>query len=239
VQLGQSTMLDLESDDVPAPPSEQPAPFYARFSGSATFVRRFVALGIVVIVINLCWQFFRAWMPKMLRDQYQYGPKEVQYFSIGYYIAADVGCLSIGFLTKWLASRGLSVHGARVATFFVCCLLSALSVAAAGLPASGLLLATLLVIGFGSLGQFPTYYAFTQELTARRMGNVTGLLSFLTWIVHALVQKPIGRWLDQTHKYAPVMLLAGLLPLLGLAAVVILWNPWWRRSSSFRDRIFT
>ena len=132
-----------------------------------TFFRRFAALTIVVVVINLCWQFFRAWMPKMLREEYLYDAKQVQYFSIGYYIAADVGCLSIGFLTKWLAGRGLSVHGARVATFFVCSILTALSVAAAGLPASPLLLATLLAIGFGSLGQFPTYYAFTQELSAR------------------------------------------------------------------------
>ena len=43
---------------------------------------------------------------------------QVQYFSIGYYIAADVGCLSIGFLTKWLAGRGCPVHGARLTTFF-------------------------------------------------------------------------------------------------------------------------
>ena len=58
-----------------------------------------------------------------------------------------------------------------------------------------------------------------------------GVLSFLTWMVHALVQKPIGRWLDHTHRYGPVMLLAGLMPLIGLLAVVLLWNPWWRRTS--------
>ena len=81
------------------------------------------------------------------------------------------------------------------------------------------------MIGFGSLGQFPNYYAFTQELSVRRMGNITGVLSFLTWMVHALVQDPIGRWLDQTHRYGPVMLMAGLMPLIGLLAIVLLWNP--------------
>jgi MFS transporter, ACS family, hexuronate transporter len=207
------------------------------FFGSSTFVRRFLALAIVVVVINLCWQFFRAWMPKMLREQYQYSADEVQYFSIGYYIAADIGCLAIGFLTKWLSGRGMSVHGARVATFFLCCLLTALSIVAAGLPASGLLLAILMVIGFGSLGQFPNYYAFTQELSARRMGNITGALSFLTWMVHALVQDPIGAWLDRTHRYGPIMLLAGLMPLIGLLAVLLLWNPWWRQTSNSSDRI--
>jgi MFS transporter, ACS family, hexuronate transporter len=236
VQLAKSATPGQAPYDAVSPEGEQPATAIAPSSGARAFVRRFIALAIMVVVLNLCWQFFRAWMPKMLRDQYQYGPNEVQYFSIAYYIAADVGCLSIGFLTKWLAGRRLSVHGARVATLFACCLLTALSVAAAGMPASPLLLATLLVIGFGSLGQFPSYYAFTQELSARRMGNVTGLLSFTTWTVHALVQKPIGRWLDQTHRYAPVMLLAGLMPLLGLVAVLLLWDPWWRRKPRARGQ---
>jgi ACS family hexuronate transporter-like MFS transporter len=193
-------------------------------SATATFFRRFLALAIVVIVINLCWQFFRAWMPKMLREEYHYGADQVQYFSIAYYVAADVGCLTIGFLTRYLAGRGLSVHSARVTTFLACSLLTASSMLAAGLPASGLLLGTLLVIAFGSLGLFPTYYAFTQELSARRMGNVTGALTFLTWMFHAIVQQPIGRWIDRTGAFSQVMFLAGLTPLVGLLAVLLLWH---------------
>jgi len=193
-------------------------------STGATFFRRFLALAVVVIVINLCWQFFRAWMPKMLREEYHYSANQVQYFSIAYYVAADVGCLTIGFLTRYLAGRGFSVHGARVTTFLACSLLTALSMLAAALPASGLLLATLLVIGFGSLGQFPTYYSFTQELSARRMGNVTGALSFITWMFHAIVQDPIGRWIDRTGSFSQVTFLAGLMPLIGLLAVLLLWN---------------
>jgi len=193
-------------------------------STGATFFRRFLALAVVVVVINLCWQFFRTWMPKMLREEYHYGAEQVQHFSIIYYAAADVGCLTIGFLTRYLAGRGFSVHGARLTTFLACSLLTALSMLAAALPASGLLLATLLLIGFGSLGQFPTYYSFTQELSARRMGNVVGVLSFLAWMFHAIVQDPIGRWIDRTGSFSQVMFLAGLTPLIGLLAVLLLWN---------------
>jgi ACS family hexuronate transporter-like MFS transporter len=188
------------------------------------FARRFLALVVVVITINLCWQYFRAWMPGMLRKQYGYNQREVQVFSIAYYVATDVGCLTIGLLVKWLATRGWSVHAARMSTFLACSLLTGLSVVAAALPASWLLLATLLVIGFGSLGQFPTYYALTQELSARRMGRVTGTLSFLTWTSTALVQEPIGRWIDRTGSYSLVTLLAGLLPMLGFLALLLLWD---------------
>ena len=90
--------------------------------------------------------------------------------------------------------------------------------------ASWILLLVLLVIGFGSLGQFPTYYAFTQELSVRKMGKVTGVLSFVTWISWAVVSMPIGRWIDRTGSYAAVTFLAGLVPLLGLVALVLFWN---------------
>ena len=196
-------------------------PFSTRYG---TFARRFLALVVVVITINLCWQYFRAWMPRMLREQYDYSKGEVQYFSMAYYVATDVGCLTIGFLIKWLTTRGVSVHGARMATFLACSLLTSLCMVAAFLPASWLLLFTLLLIGFGSLGQFPIYYAFSQELSAQRMGKITGALSFLTWMSTALAQKPIGRWIDRTGSYSQVMFLAGLMPLIGFLALVLLWN---------------
>lgn len=217
---------DLEVKPADAAPLADDAtgPAIEAHGGRGLLVRRFVALGIVVIVINWCWQYLRAWMPGMLREQYGYGQQGVQYFSIAYYIAADVGCLSVGFLVRWLAGRGLSVHASRISVFAVCTLLTAMSTLVAVLPAGWMLLAALLVVGFGSLGQFPMYYAFTQELSVSRMGRVTGALSFLTWTATALINEPIGRWVDRTHSYAAVTFVAGLVPLAGLLALLLLWG---------------
>jgi ACS family hexuronate transporter-like MFS transporter len=111
-----------------------------------------------------------------------------------------------------------------MAMFLGCSCLTGLCVVAAFLPASWLLLVALLCIGFGSLGQFPIYYALSQELSARRMGRVTGALSFVTWTATALVNVPIGAWIDTTHSYSEVTFLAGLMPLLGFLALLLLWN---------------
>jgi ACS family hexuronate transporter-like MFS transporter len=191
----------------------------------ATTVRRFAALIIVVIAINICWQYFRAWMPMMLKEELGYDETTVQRFSSAYYISAGVGCLVVGFLAKFLTSRGWSVHGARMATFLGCVALTALGCAAAYMPASPLLLVLLLAVGFGSLGQFPTYYAFTQEISTRGMGKVTAVFSFVAWISFAAVQGPIGRWIDQTGSYAAVTLIAGLAPIAAALALLILWRP--------------
>ena len=180
---------------------------------------------VVVITINFCWQYFRAWMPMMLEEQYGYTKDQTQNFSSLYYLVAGIGCILVGLLVKWLSGAGWSVHRARMAAFTVCAL-------AHGdwapwrpcLPASGLLLAGLLAIGFGSLGQFPAYYAFTQELSVRQMGKITGVLSFLTWTSTALVQSLIGRWIDRTGSYTEVMFLAGLVPLLGWLGLILFWN---------------
>jgi ACS family hexuronate transporter-like MFS transporter len=49
------------------------SPEVGRQEGEAerrTFLRRFLALVVVVIMINFCWQYFRAWMPMMLETEH-------------------------------------------------------------------------------------------------------------------------------------------------------------------------
>jgi ACS family hexuronate transporter-like MFS transporter len=193
-------------------------------SSRRDLVRRFLVLAIVVVAINLCWHFYRAWLPKLLREQHEYSRAAVNFFTSAFYIATDVGCLAAGFAVKRLASRGRSVHGARVLTFFACSVLTALGTLVAVLPPGPTLLATLLLIAAGALGLFPIYYSLSQELSARHQGKVTGMLGCIAWLASALMHRSVGQWVDRSRSYAAVLFVTGLLPLVALVVLVAFWD---------------
>jgi MFS transporter, ACS family, hexuronate transporter len=203
----------------PAPGDATPAP-----APRGLVLRRILALGVVVVAINLTWHFFRVWLPKMLEEYYGYEPTGVRYFTAAYYIAADLGCLTAGFAVKLLTARRMSVPTARLTIFLACALLAALSTVAAGLGPGPLLLILLLLIGFGSLGLFPNYYSLTQEISLRHQGKLTGALGCVTWVATAEMQQLVGQHVDRTHSYADGIFWVGLAPAVAFVALCLLWG---------------
>jgi hypothetical protein len=188
------------------------------------FFRRFWVLVVLVSTINITWHYFRAWLPLFLQSQHGYEPAETNLFIAAYYVATDVGTLSAGFATLYLARRGLPVHHSRVVVFLACALLTTLSLVVAALPTGPLLLGVLLVIGFGALGLFPNYYSFSQEITVRHQGKVTGSLGCINWLVMALLHEAAGDSIKRTGNYAEGLAVAGVAPLVGLAALLLFWG---------------
>lgn len=190
----------------------------------ATLIRRFIVLAILIVSVNMTWHFFRAWLPKFLQEFHHYSFDQVQRITFAYYLAADIGCIAVGMAVKRLAARGWQLQSARVFIFWSCCSLTALSVIAAGLGSGPLLLGLLFLIGFGSMGMFPLFYSFTQELSARNQGKVTGALAAIAWLFTSPMQKFVGRSVDTTNSYAAAIFSIGLLPLLGALAVSLGWG---------------
>jgi ACS family hexuronate transporter-like MFS transporter len=184
--------------------------------------RRFWALAVMVFCINTSWQLIRAWLPKFLQQGRGYAENEAWYFNSAYFIATDVGCILAGAATLWLVSRGTSVHRGRVLVYAGCAALASLTSVASFLPHGWPLLGILLLVAAGTLGVFPCYYSFTQELSTTNMGKLTGVLSFLGWM-SSPVHKYFGRLIDQTKSFDLGIALVGWAPLAGLVIFLLLW----------------
>jgi MFS transporter, ACS family, hexuronate transporter len=188
-----------------------------------SLVLMFTALIVAVICLNLTWQFFRAWLPKFLEERRGYTKKEVAWFISAYYTVADVGCISVGYIVKSLAGRGWAVHRARMLTFAVCTAMTMLSLAVLFLPPGPFLVGVLLVVAAGALGLFPNYYSFAQEPSRSHQGKVTGSLGTIAWTASAMMQWLIGNDINKTKSYATGIVMAGIAPVIALAAMVTLW----------------
>ncbi|HKI32324.1 MAG TPA: MFS transporter [Gemmataceae bacterium] len=188
------------------------------------FVRRFWVLVVLVVAVNTAWHFFRAWLPLFLQKQLLYSEATTSGFMVAYYVSTDAGSLAAGAAALYLSRRGRTVHASRVCVFAACAGLTALSVAVALLGRGPLLLGLLLVIGFAALGLFPLYYSFSQELTTRHQGKLTGALGCINWLAMYLLQAAVGELVKARGSYSLGVALAGLAPLVGVAALVLFWG---------------
>lgn len=193
-------------------------------SDRAVFLRRLGVLVVVVTMLNGTWHYFRAWLPLFLQNQHGYDEDFMNWFLLAYYVSTDIGSLAAGSVTLGLVRWGLPVHRSRVVVFTGCALLCTFAGLAAFLPRGPLLLGVLLVIGFGALGLFPNYYSFTQELTARHQGKLTGALGCSCWLAMAPVHEAVGDVVKETGSYSAGMAAAGFAPLVAVAALALFWG---------------
>lgn len=208
------------------------------WTGLAALLRnpRFWLLAFVVSAINGPWGIFRVWLPLVFQDPRGLAFTEAE--TLGrilpsYYIMTDVGCLLAGAATVWLFKRGYSVLNSRRVVFTICALLTMLAMFVPALSRGELAIpgvssrvagiGTMMLVAAGSLGVFPVYYAFAQELSRQRLGLVSGLLGFIAWITGSSLQRPLGAHVDRTGSY-DIAFLVGAWPC--IIAAVLLWLFW-------------
>lgn len=187
--------------------------------------RRLWAMILMISGINLSWQLLRAWLPKFLQEGRGYPESTALWFNAAFFLASDLGCLGVGALVAWKVRRGTSVHSARAHGFCMAAGLAALCVSVPWLPAGPWLLGLLLLVGAGALGVFPCYYAWSQELSDRHQGLVSGLTGFAAWAVPGRIHPLFGRWVDRTGSFDSGLAVAGLIPIL---LFPLFWWTWGR-----------
>lgn len=191
---------------------------------SVILSRRFFVLMILVISINLCWQLYRAWLPKFLQSGRGFDEAYSLKFMSLYYVFTDVGCIASGLASAWLVRRGLTVTGARILTFALFAALCMSSIAIPFLPRGNLLLCVLLLQAMGSLGVFPCYYSFAQALSKEHQGKVSGVSGSLAWFATAPMQIYFGSLVDTTKSYDFGLVGVACLPMLATIVLIFLWG---------------
>ena len=187
--------------------------------------RRFWALVAMVVAVNFTWHGYRTWLPLYLREQRGYSLKEMSALTTAYYLVADIGSWTVGLVTLVLCKRGVRVHTSRLLAFGGCALLTVCTASVPFLPDGWVLEAGLLVVAFGALGLFPTYFALSQELSSKHQGKVTGTLGACAHLSLFVVYPIEGYICKATGTKEWVLGGIGLFPLLALALMLRLWPP--------------
>ncbi len=197
-------------------------PFRAVFLMRAFWIT--LAVGVTV---NMSWHFYRVWLPRHLVVDLKFTDQQLQYLLIGFYLAADVGSIAIGFLAKRLARGGRSVERARKITLlFAAALCLAATPLLLGLD-RGVMVALYCVVGAGIMGVFAMFYTFVQDIAPQHTSKCLGLIGASVWFLNSRLHPLVGQFAD-THspaigKFAPMILVAGVLPLLA-ALFALTWR---------------
>lgn len=223
---------------------------WAERLGEVVRGRRFWVMMVVAVSINVCWHFLLNWLPTYIKEDLTPPPWLVSWlatpladaFSLllrrtvdpGFvavtlfvtlpYLAADVGNLLGGLLSRILARKGLTPVQARLAVMTVCTVLisSGAWVGKAGNAQVAIYLLSLMAMGTAAF--MANYFSFAQEASAQNTGLVVGILGAFGNLFAAGFLPFAGAVKDATGGFAPIFVLVGLLPFVGLAALLLGWG---------------
>lgn len=197
---------------------------WAQSLGEIVRLRRFWILVLVSITINVCWHFLISWLPTFLIED-----RGMKFLVGGLastlpFLAADVGNLGGGALASWLARRGLNPVQARLLVISLCTLLITAGALVGSVSSNALVLILIALMALGTAAFMANYFSFVQEVSSRHTGLVAGILGGLGNLFAAGFHPFVGRIKDSTGSYGLLFVIVGLVPYLGVAALVLGWG---------------
>jgi cyanate permease len=192
--------------------------------GEIVRLRRFWILVLVSISINVCWHFLISWLPSFLINDRGMKFLAGGLFSTLPFLAADIGNLGGGALASILSRRGLSAVQARLLVISCCTLLITTGALVGSVQSNTVVLILIALMAMGTAAFMANYFAFIQEVSGRHTGLVAGILGGLGNLFAAGFHPVVGQIKDATNSFGPLFLIVGLLPYLGLAALVLGWK---------------
>lgn len=184
----------------------------------------------VSLTVNVCWHFFRAWLPRILKKDLAYTEAEMLWMVAGFFVAADVGSLLAGYVTRRLTQAGYSVERSRKLVSTFTSLLCLLAIPIAFKPDAMLTVLLVLIVAAGAMGGFANMFALAQETSPWHTAKVVGLAGSLPWAVLAVLNPLIGSLADDSGTFAPAVIAVAFVP---LAGSLVGW--FWPESKAVRE----
>jgi MFS transporter, ACS family, hexuronate transporter len=192
--------------------------------GEVVRLRRFWVLVVTSISINICWHFLINWLPGYLKQDRGMSFLASGMWSALPFLAADVGNLGGGAISRFFASRGLSPSGARLRVMAACSLLIGSGGLVGWIEDDRIAIGLLGLMALGTAAFMANYFAFCQEVSSRHTGFIVGVLGGLGNLFVAGFLPFAGYVKDAFGSFGPIFVLTGLLPFVGLGALLIGWG---------------
>lgn len=200
----------------PAVPVDHPSFF------RVIFYRTFIITLLFGLGVNVIWHFSRFWLPRILDREFHLSPEKINYCLAIFFVTADLGGITVGWIVRKLASTGMPLARARQIMIFVlagCCALLGPATLVTDTKSA---MALFCIVGIGAMGSFSCYFAMSQEISGPHTSRCLGLLGALIWLVLSFMQLEVGKYVDRVGSFKNLMWVIGFVPLIG-AFIALGW----------------
>jgi ACS family hexuronate transporter-like MFS transporter len=172
------------------------------------------------------WWLYIFWLPLYLNNVYGFDLKKIAIFGWVPFVAAGAGSLLGGWASGFCIARGWSVNKARKTVIMLSTLLMPAGILAAYAhnPMTALALISVVLFGFqawiGNVQTLPSDF-FPETV----VGSVAGLGGLGAGVGSMLFTLATGYVADRLHTYTPILVAAGLLPILATVVLFAVGGP--------------
>ena len=168
------------------------------------------------------WWFYLFWVPGFLHDAYGLNLTQLGLPLVVIYLAADVGSILGGWISRGLMSRGWEASSARKTAMLICaCSVTPVSLIMFTGGNLWLTVALLSLAASAHQGWMANLFTLPSDTFPRKaVASVVGFGGMGGALAGGMVAKAVGMWLDYSHKsYGPLFIWAGSAYLIALLII--------------------
>jgi ACS family hexuronate transporter-like MFS transporter len=198
----------------------------ARFSWRRLLKYRQVwAIVLARFVTDPVWWLYITWLPLYLNRVRGFSLKQIGMFAWLPFVAADAGSLLGGWISGYLITRGQTTDKARKVVILIGALFMLAGIPAAVAESAMAALAFIALVTFGFQSWINNVQTIPSDLFPQQaVASVAGLGGVGAGAGAILFTLTTG-WVVDHFSYTPILVVAGLLPVLGTSILFTLGGP--------------